>query len=391
MKSRRQALRLLSLASAGSVMAPVSEGHAQDPRGDQAQISRSSVQTTLRAARSVALPSGVEELKQVDIGGIKQWISVRGHDRANPMLLVVHGGPGDPEMPYSWYYQTPLEEYFTVVQWDQRGCGKTAATNDAKVVNPTISIERLAADGEEVVAYLRQAYGQEKIFVLGHSWGSVIGLTVAHKHPEWLHAYIGMGQVIYMRENERLSYDFVLEQARKRNNTVALEKLIALAPYAGPNNFPRFDQLIIQRNWLRVFGGMSWTRKHILYLQGLSKLSPDYTDEDLRATSADAGIIWPMLAGVDFRAIRQLACPTFIFAGRHDYATPSVLADLWLKALVAPSKQLFWFENSGHYIQLDEPGAFFMHLVRDVRPKASERLLHGRKARQSPRDPSVGP
>src|SRR5690606_23265637 len=141
--------------------------------------------------------------------GIKQWISVRGRDRRNPILLFIHGGPASTEMPVSWLYQSPWEDFFTVVQWDQRGAGKSwTANDDPAAIAKTISIEQMTQDGVELVGYLREKYGKEKIFVLGHSWGTVIGLNIALSHPDWLHAYIGMGQVVNGQENERLGYEF---------------------------------------------------------------------------------------------------------------------------------------------------------------------------------------
>src|SRR3546814_1644187 len=109
----------------------------------------------IREARRITSPNGIEELRAVEIGGIKQWISVRGRDRRNPILLFIHGGPASTEMPVNWLYQGAWEDYFTVVQWDQRGAGKTAASNDAAAVTPTITIDRMTADGEELVAHLR--------------------------------------------------------------------------------------------------------------------------------------------------------------------------------------------------------------------------------------------
>jgi hypothetical protein len=114
---------------------------------------RTPVQKIMRNARAIVQAQGIEETRAVEIGGIRQWISVRGHDRRNPILLFIHGGPASTEMPVSWMYQSAWEDYFTVVQWDQRGAGKTYVANDPAVVEPTITAERMIADAEEMAAY----------------------------------------------------------------------------------------------------------------------------------------------------------------------------------------------------------------------------------------------
>ena len=177
-------------------LAPVAHAQAAAPAASAASVPpdwRTPVQKILRDVRRIPQPQGIEEAFPVRIGGIDQWISVRGRDRRNPILLFIHGGPASTEAPVSWLYQSGWEDYFTVVQWDQRGAGKTYVANDAAVVEPTITQERMVADGEEMVAWLRSHYTKRKVFVLGHSWGTLIGLEVARRHPDWLHAYIGMG------------------------------------------------------------------------------------------------------------------------------------------------------------------------------------------------------
>ena len=193
-------------------------------------------------ARAIKNPNGIEELRQVELGRVKQWISVRGRDRRNPILLFIHGGPASTEMPVSWLYQSPWEDFFTVVQWDQRGAGKTSASNDAAAIMPTISVERMTQDGLELVAHLREHYGKRKIFVLGHSWGTVIGLNIARRQPGWLHAYIGMGQFIVGSENERLGYQFALGRAQRSNNAQAIAELTSIAPYPGPGGSCRLSR-----------------------------------------------------------------------------------------------------------------------------------------------------
>ena len=336
---------------------------------------RAPVQKILREVRRIPSPPGIEETFAVPIGGIQQWISVRGRDSRNPILLFIHGGPASTEMPVSWLYQSGWEDYFTVVQWDQRGAGKTYVANDPASVEPTVTKDRMVADGEELVAWLRQHYGKRKIFVLGHSWGSIIGLDLARRHPDWLHAYIGMGQMIYGRDNERLGYEWALQAARADHNDKAVQQLLAIAPYPRADGTVSVEQIIVQRDWVIHYGGLTWGRPDFAYAQDAAKLSPDYTRQEL---NPENGIgqslprLLPAMMAYDVRGVTHMDCPVFIFAGRHDYETVSALAETWLAALHAPRKGLVQFENSAHMMELEEPGKLLVHLVNDIRPIAEE-------------------
>jgi proline iminopeptidase len=364
--------RLCAGALAVSLLAGGAQAQTPAAATSPAGLSRAEAQAILRDARKVPQPQGIEELRTVELGGVKQWISVRGRDRRNPILLFIHGGPGTPEMPVSWSYQRPWEDYFTVVQWDQRGAGKTAAANDPAAIAPSITVERMTQDGEELVAHLRKTYGKRKIFILGHSWGTVIGLKLAERHPDWLHAYIGMGQVIYGVDNERLGYEFALRQARAHGDQDATRELEAIAPYPGLPGSLSIAKIITQRKWVIHFGGLTWGRGDFDYEENLRKLSPDYTETDLQADGEGATLmrLLPDLQRLDFREVKRLDCPTFLFAGRYDYETPSQVAAAWLENLKAPEKRIFWFERSAHMMQQEQPGTLLLHLVRDVRPLA---------------------
>src|SRR4030095_3943235 len=137
-------------------------------------------------------------------------------------------------MPLSWWCGRGWEEYFTVIHWDQRAAGKTHLITDAAAIAPTLTIERMTTDAEEMTAWVRRALRKEKIFVLGHSWGRSLGLTLQARHPNWLHAYIGVGQLVDGSESERRVWRFAIEAARRDGNVQAVRELEALAPYAAP-------------------------------------------------------------------------------------------------------------------------------------------------------------
>jgi len=176
--------------------------------------SRAEATAIIANVRKIVTPNGVERLEKVRLGGIDQWASIRGADRRNPVLLHIHGGPGYISIPMSWWFGRGWEEYFTIVQWDQRAAGKTHLLTDPDRIKPTLTREQMIADVQEMAAWVRKELRKDKLFVLGHSWGSFLGLQLAQLHPEWLHAYVGVSQLIDGPENERHNWRFAMDAAR---------------------------------------------------------------------------------------------------------------------------------------------------------------------------------
>jgi pimeloyl-ACP methyl ester carboxylesterase len=323
----------------------------------------------IAAAQAVA-PGGIQELRSVEIGGIPQWISIRGSDRANPMLLFVHGGPGSPMMPLSWTFQRPWEDFFTVVQWDQRGAGKTFAATRGRP-DPGLSIARMQSDTEELIELLLKTYGQKRLFLMGHSWGSILGLKVAQHRPDLLYAYIGVGQVINGRQNEVVGYRQVLAQARAANNREAIQELTRIAPYPGEEGTTPLEKVMIERKWDRFFGGMVYGKTEDDD-ERIGALSPDYTAHDLASVGRGALLsiqaLLPQAAAVDFDNITEFKCPVFFFAGAEDRTTPTSLVEEYFAKIHAPEKRLFKVQKAAHYVVNERPGIVLMDLVNDVRP-----------------------
>jgi pimeloyl-ACP methyl ester carboxylesterase len=336
--------------------------------------SRNEATRIIAEARRIVTPNGVERLETVRIGGIDQWVSMRGKDKRNPVLLLIHGGPGYISMPMSWWFTRDWEEYFTVVQWDQRAAGKTHLLTDPAVVGPTLTRERMVADAEEMTSWVRKELGKKKIFVLGHSWGSYLGLELAKRHPDWLHAYIGVGQMTNGPENERRGWIFALQGARRAGNAAAIRELEAIAPYgASPQPIP-LQNIYVQRKWLDHYGGVMAYRRGNSAETDLSALSPDYTDRDVSRIwegneFAEHYLLSDVLS-LDLSGTQKLGCALIIFAGRHDVNVNSDLAADWFAKVSAPSKQFVWFENSAHLPMTEEPGKFVVSLVRYARPIA---------------------
>lgn len=337
-------------------------------------MSRDEVTRILDNNRKIVSPQGVDEMLKVRIGGIDQWLSIRGKDRRNPILLYLHGGPASPAMPEAYSYQTPWEDYFTVVQWDQRGAGKTYRANTEQAMAPGMSIDGMTDDAAQVVQYLRQRYGKDKIFVLGHSWGSVLGVKLAQLHPEWLYAYISVGQVVNGRHNEEAGYAFALQQAKAEGNDKALRELNSIAPY--PGNSISFNAIGIRSKWEMYYGALAYGRHDYKFEDDTEELSPDYSEDDLDAIGKGAAFSFkylsqPLLA-VDFDNVTHFGCPVIMFAGAHDYTTSHELAEKWFAQIQAPSKHLVIFADSAHMIMQEQPGRFLVHLVSDALPLAQK-------------------
>jgi pimeloyl-ACP methyl ester carboxylesterase len=323
----------------------------------------------------IVSPSGIQESYKVRIGGVDQWLNVRGQDRSNPIILFIHGGPASPLTPTIWQFQRPLEEYFTVVNWDQRGAGKTYREASPDSMRDTIHIPRYVADAVEIAGYVERRYHQQKVILMAHSWGTIIGLRAAEKRPDLFLAYVGIGQIINMRDNERLSFEYGREQARKHNNAPALRELATIAPYPGRKPITR-KRIIIARKWAQFYGGLSAFREESKYFFNAPLLSPEYDRDDVcsidKGNVLTLGAILPEFLEVDFSRVRSFPVPVVLFMGRHDYTTPSGRTFAWLSKLEAPYKRGVWFERSAHMIPWEEPGKMLVSLLTYVRPLATK-------------------
>jgi pimeloyl-ACP methyl ester carboxylesterase len=346
--------------------------NAQDPAADAARfkVAREVVQDLGR----IVAPSGVQETYKTRIGGIDQWLSVRGQDRDNPIILFVHGGPASPYIPTLWQFQRPWEEYFTMVNWDQRGAGKTFNEVDPASIADTIHIARYVDDAIEVAEHLRSKYKKPRIILMGHSWGTVVAMGAALKRPDLFYAYVGVGQDISTQENERISFEYGLAQAKAHHNADALKELESIAPYPGDKPVTR-ERIIIARKWPQFYGGLSAFREDSPYFFGASLLSADYDARDRAAIDKGSVFtldkIMPEFLKVDFTGVHSFPIPVVMFMGRHDYTTPTEPVEKWLDQVQAPYKKGVWFERSAHMIPWEEPGRMLINLVKYVRPLAA--------------------
>jgi pimeloyl-ACP methyl ester carboxylesterase len=317
--------------------------------------------------RAIDPVAGIETMEKVSIGGIDQWIEIRGRHRDNPVLLVLHGGPGSPLMPLAHGFQDRWEEIFTVVQWDQRGAGKTSRTAPASAIRSTITMARLVSDVTEMAHYLSDRFGGRRIFLLAHSWGTALGVAAVQSHPELFEAYVGVGQVVSFDANERASYNGVLELARSRHDSVALHDLNALAPYPKPRSMAGVD---VERKWVDRLGG-TWHRR--IDVRSLIFRAPEYLLRDLTYYFRDPTPTFGGLSNelTQFEAARlglRFRVPVVLVMGKYDLTTPETVAREYFEQISAPSKEYIQFTRSAHFPFLEEPDRFAEVLRTKVRP-----------------------
>lgn len=307
----------------------------------------------------------VDKKLKVDLNGFKQKIHIKG-DEDKPILLFIHGGPGVANRHMCTVYNQDLLEDFMVVGWDQRGTGGSYWGVDEN----TLSIEQLTEDASALVDYLCRTFNKDKIFAIGGSWGSLLGTKLAYEHPEHLYAFFGFGQFVDGEMNEKLSYEFALQEAKKANDQESIDKLVKLGPPIMGMYKGGYDGMLIQREVMNKYGGYSKKNQSKSYTGGLAKaylFSGEYTLLDalgvLLGNRKVLTKMWPEIGKtklqnecVDFKI------PYFIFDGKLDKNTPADLVEDYYKKIKAPYKELIWYEESGHNPLIDEPDLFKKNL-----------------------------
>lgn len=310
--------------------------------------------------REITGPGTISSLEKVSIGGVGQWIQVRGWNRDHPVILFVHGGPGFADMPFYYKFDTLLENDFVVVHWDQRGAGKSYSP----AIDPgSMNIEQFVRDTIELSEKLDARFGK-KIYLAGHSWGSLIGILAASRRPDLYAAYIGIGQVTNMTQDDGFSYRFALGHAEKANNRKAVRELQDIGPPPWPQ-----DRLFTERKWVTRFGGVYHTLTYGKVFD-IAALSPAYTLTDFygyfMGIRSSLKMYGQMRAYDINKAVPELGVPAYFIAGKYDRLTPPELIRQYCEALKAPKKEMMIFGMSGHFPQWEEPEEFHEALVRRV-------------------------
>jgi len=313
---------------------------------------------------------GIYYYQRVKIGGIRQSVMIRGQDKSNPVMLFLHGGPGFPMFPVDQATKTMqrMEEDFTMVYWEQRGTGGSFSW---RLRNESMTVDDFVDDTREVVSLVKELLDAEKVFIWGHSWGSIVGALFAARYPEMLCAYVSTGQSVNPFQNERFNYDFVLENALEDINRRALRDLERVDTI--PERYTLRDALQLRR-WVYYYGGVvkkaERSGRYIDFDYVVNTLSaPEYGVLDrlnmLLMPYFSAEELWDDLMHIDLTIkAPRIEVPVFFLLGRHDIIVSSKLAADYFDKLKAPAgKELFWFEHSAHRPHHEEHDKF-LHLIR---------------------------
>ena len=317
------------------------------------------------------LAGSSSEKLHVNINGLEQGMFIKSKDINNPVLLFVHGGPGMPEYWLTQRYPTDLEDYFTVVWWEQRGAG---LSYNPDISPETMTAEQFVSDTLEVTNYLRKRFGKEKIYLMAHSWGSYIGIQAAAREPELYYAYIGMGQISYQIQSEQLAYKYALEQYKKNGNMDMVQRLEAAPPTMTVPLPATYDAL---RDEYMHGIGIGTTRDMKSVITGIFLPSWQFREYTLgekvnlwrgKIFSRSRNFsLWDKLQATDLtQQITELEIPVYFFHGKYDYTCAYPLAKDYFERLKAPIKGFYTFERSAHSPVFEEPEKTLKILQEDV-------------------------
>jgi pimeloyl-ACP methyl ester carboxylesterase len=314
------------------------------------------------------IPNSISEKLWIEVNGINQGMFIRGENPNNPVILYLHGGPGTPLLPFISYLEKSerLEKYFTVCYWDQRGSGMTYGNS----TDPsTMTVVQMVEDTRKVTEYLKSRFRQDKIYLMGQSWGTYLGVKTIEKYPENYLAYMGIGQLSNQKESERLAYEYMLQQAKDTEDKMVIEKLSKIDPYA--ETFPDNDYLIKVRTkiineygigmlhegvtigkmmkCLTIFKGYTFNEK-ISFLRG-ADYSMDYLFQKVMEDNL-------------FESSPTFEIPFYVLQGEYDYQVSHTLAKEYLDTIKAPKKEFFSFTNSAHSPNMEEPEKFVQYICK---------------------------
>ena len=302
--------------------------------------------------KTAMLPHRIDSLYDVSINGCRQKILVQADNTDNPILLYLHGGPGSSTLMWSHVYEKKLKENFVYVNWDQRG---TAFSYHEGMDTTKISEDQIADDALELVRYLLTTFHQKKVYLIGHSFGSVIGLQLVANHPEYFLAYIGVGQVINFNKSVAITYKWLHETLEKAKDTTGLKRIEA-------DKFPYIDLVV-------KYGGH---HRLTIDLDSIKKTSPFYYEGylDLDKEGKEFSHYYvgknPNPKAESNKSVMDINVPLYFFEGENDHViacAPELVVD-YCKTVKSPHKEIIWFENSAHIISVEEPEKFQDELVR---------------------------
>lgn len=284
----------------------------------------------------------------------------RGYYKLSSTNQNEYGGPGADQLLLARYFDSELEKDFVVVRWSKRGAGRSYRPD---IPLETMNTEQFISDAREVAEMLIKRFDKEKVYLVGHSWGSALGARTAARYPELFHAFVGVAQFVHGAENEEMTYQFTLDRAEELSNQQALSELKQI----GRPPWDDLEELFLQRKWLKHFRGVSY--QELPDLWRMSGISPDAVQGDgerhRRGEMFSLEHMWKDYTNVNlFEQAPRIEVPVYFFLGRHDFNAPTVISIRYYEQLDAPKgKQIVWFEGCAHAIQLEAPEEYSRMLI----------------------------
>ncbi|MFT4413027.1 alpha/beta fold hydrolase [Fredinandcohnia humi] len=319
-----------------------------------------------------SVQNSVATLENIRLGGVDQWITVRGRNKDLPILLYLHGGPGSPQTGAQQKYNPELEEHFLVVNWDQRGSGKSYSPN---VTAESMTINQIVADAYDLVQYLLATYKKPKLFIMGQSVGAAYGLLFINRHPELVYAYVGINQPVYREEEEKRSYNYALEMAKKKQNKKAVKELEHIGfPTSGV--YQKIDDMVVQRKWLTKYNGVTY-KINAVFVNLSYFMSTHLTLKEkvtfMKGFGFSSTNLWDEITSLNFfHLVKEVKVPVFFIAGKHDRIVFPELIEQYYKFVKAEQKQFILFEESGHLACFEEPQRFNEIMIKQVLPLSTQ-------------------
>ncbi len=317
-------------------------------------------------AVKITSPNGIDEAKFIEVNGAKEWITIRGDNKDNPVILFLHGGPSEANSPFVELY-TPFEKDFVFVQWDQPGAGKTYIKAGSH--QPKLTIESMAADGIAVAEYLENELHKPKIILIGQDWGGVLGIRMIEQRPDLFAAFVGTGQIVGMASTQDALYQYALSHATEAHD----EKMLAALKQLGPPPYNTLEQYGQFQDCCR---NPFWPLDDVAAInrmKGVLVVSPSLSiaevygwTKGLRTGEVELDTL--LMTMEDLRKTdTAFSVPVFFIQGEDDNVTPTSLVADYVSKVQAPAKKLDIVPGAGHLVIWTHPDEFLNFLREDVR------------------------
>ena len=332
----------------------------------------------ITGADGKVVPGSIATLEQVHLPGGDQWLSIRGYSQDNPVLLYLHGGPGQSGMPFTRFLYSDIAKDFVVVDWDQRGNGKSLAA-----IDPTSSYTpaSLVEDAAQLSRYLAERFDERKIYLAGTSWGTTLGVLTVQRHPDLFHAFIGGGQMVSQRESDLSIYRDLMAQARRTGDAALVEKLRDFGPppyddiYAYAYVMQHYEAL--EPDYSLIPSVEKIGEEHFSEIGPWGVLGREYNLVDkvnvMRGLMETFAVVYPQLQQIEFRRdVKRLDVPVYMFRGASELAARNDLAVEWFNGLQAPRTRMDTLDHAGHAVLTERAAALRRILRTTVLPETYE-------------------